>query len=228
MRKKKLRKAEKVKFTGIFIPVNILLMKNISLIEKLIMSDIGHFRGNGYRFSNAGMAKKFNVSRRTIINAVKRLKSPKLHLITDVGPDDYHRRLQLNGEISAPFEKTKGAKTAPVKTSEKYPQSSDEYRLSKLLLDLIIARAPDFNRPDLQKWAKHIDLMIRINHRTPEAIEKVIRWCQADAFWQNNILSTAKLRKQFDQLYLKLRGQNGHENRNARTADKRVFAGDLR
>ena len=70
-------------------------------------------------------------------------------------------------------------------------------------MDLILSRKPDFKKPDLQKWASYIDNMLRLDKRTPEAIEAVIRWCQADDFWCNNILSTAKLRKQFDQLDLK-------------------------
>lgn len=75
--------------------------------------------------------------------------------------------------------------------------------LSQLLFDLILKRRPNFKKPNLTTWAKSIDLMIRVDKRNPDEIEKVIKWCQADEFWQNNILSTAKLRKQFDQLALK-------------------------
>ena len=81
--------------------------------------------------------------------------------------------------------------------------NSDEFRLSKLLFDEIRIRKPDFKEPDLQKWSIHTERIIRLDKRSPERIEAVIRWCQADDFWQNNILSTEKLRKQFDQLELK-------------------------
>jgi hypothetical protein len=46
--------------------------------------------------------------------------------------------------------------------------------------------------------------MIRVDKRDPKIIEKLIPWCQQDSFWQNNILSTAKLRAQYDQLLLKM------------------------
>ena len=46
--------------------------------------------------------------------------------------------------------------------------------------------------------------MLRIDKRNPQIIEKLIIWCQQDNFWQNNILSTAKLRAQYDQLLLKM------------------------
>lgn len=71
-------------------------------------------------------------------------------------------------------------------------------------MSLIKQRNPNFKQPDSQKWAKHIDLMVRIDGRTPEDIEKVIQWCQSDSFWMNNVLSTEKLRKQYDALYMKM------------------------
>lgn len=87
-----------------------------------------------------------------------------------------------------------------INNNNKYSQNSDEFRLAELLLNLILERKPDYKKPNLQTWAKHIELMIRKDERTPERIEKVMRWSQSDSFWQNNILSTDKLRKQFDRL----------------------------
>ena len=83
--------------------------------------------------------------------------------------------------------------------------NSNEVRLSELLLEKILSRNPNHKRPNLQTWAKDVDRMIRIDHRAPEEIRDVIKWCQADTFWQNNILSTAKLRSKFDQLRLKMK-----------------------
>lgn len=83
-------------------------------------------------------------------------------------------------------------------------QNSVEFRLSKLLLGLILERRNSFKNPNLQNWAKNIDLMMRLDNRSASEIEKVIRWSQEDSFWQNNVLSTAKLRAQFDQLAMKM------------------------
>ena len=54
-------------------------------------------------------------------------------------------------------------------------------------------------------WGAEVDKMIRLDKRTPERIEAVIRFSQADSFWCSNILSMSKLRKQFDQLELKMK-----------------------
>jgi len=76
--------------------------------------------------------------------------------------------------------------------------------LSNFLLEKITERNPKFKRPDLRKWGVNVDRMIRIDKRDPKEIMKVIEWVQADDFWQNNILSTLKLRKQYDQLFMKM------------------------
>jgi hypothetical protein len=85
-----------------------------------------------------------------------------------------------------------------------FPEGSDEWSCAFLLFNLIRQRRPTFKEPNLQSWAKQIDLMIRKDNRPVEEIRQVITWCQGDDFWQNNILSTAKLKAQFDQLALKM------------------------
>lgn len=93
-------------------------------------------------------------------------------------------------------------------SSSIYSPNSDEFRLAELLFSEIRKRKLDHKKPDLEKWAKQIDLMIRRENRKPAHIREVILWCQSDDFWQNNILSTAKLRKQFDQLELRMQQQS--------------------
>lgn len=86
---------------------------------------------------------------------------------------------------------------------------SDEFRLSELLYELLVKINPGHKKPNLQTWAKHIDLAIRIDKRMPDEIEKVMCWALADSFWQGNIQSTSKLREQFDILTIKMRKHNG-------------------
>ncbi len=90
-----------------------------------------------------------------------------------------------------------------------FEADSCELRLSKLLYNLILKRNPKQKKPDFQSWAENIDLMIRLDNRTEQEIEDVIRWSQGNTFWRNNILSTDKLRKQFDALYLKAKDGTG-------------------
>jgi hypothetical protein len=103
---------------------------------------------------------------------------------------------------------TEGQSSTSYNSSNTFTSDSDEIGLSKLLLDLILFRNPEFKKPNLQKWAIHISRAIRIDNRTPEKLRAVIEWCQADDFWQNNILSTYKLREQFDQIFMKMGGSS--------------------
>ena len=65
------------------------------------------------------------------------------------------------------------------------------------------------------KWAVDIDKIHRLDGRSFEEIEVVVRWCQLDPFWHKNILSGQKLRKQFNQLILK----SGKQAKATREAD---------
>jgi hypothetical protein len=85
--------------------------------------------------------------------------------------------------------------------------TSEEVRLGKLLFSLIFGRDETHKKPNLQMWAEDVDLMIRVDKRDVKEIEQVIYWCQGDSFWQNNVLSPRKLRKQYDQLKLKMQAE---------------------
>jgi len=105
-------------------------------------------------------------------------------------------------ETTAKEEEEKKKKKTTIENH--FSPTSIEYELSKRLLDHIKHRHPEFKEPILQNWAKEINLMIRYDKRPCEQIRHVIDWCQDNEFWQNNILSVKKLRKQYDQLILKM------------------------
>jgi len=85
-----------------------------------------------------------------------------------------------------------------------FSSDSVEVRLSKLRFEKILYINPTHKKLNLQKWAREIDRIIRFDHRSSEDIRGVIEWCQSDPFWQNSILSTAKLREKYDQLSVKI------------------------
>ncbi len=89
-----------------------------------------------------------------------------------------------------------------------FSENSDPFLLSQTLYHLILKRNLKFKKQNLQAWSRTIDLMLRVDKRTFSEIHQVIEWCQEDVFWQNNILSTAKLKKQFDQLFMKMQAES--------------------
>lgn len=116
-----------------------------------------------------------------------------------------------------PLQKTDTTKDKVQKTllQKTFSSSEIQFQLADLLLREIRKRNPNHKEPNLQTWARDIDLMIRRDKRDPPTIRAVIEWCQKDSFWQNNILSPGKLREKFDQLNMKMRS-NGNGKSDSR------------
>ena len=92
-------------------------------------------------------------------------------------------------------------------TNNKRPNSKTEYgpndppyKVALHLLTRIKQRQPDFKEPNLQKWANDIRLAHERDHRDYEKLDWLVDWSQDNSFWQANILSAGKLRKQYDAL----------------------------
>lgn len=102
----------------------------------------------------------------------------------------------------------------PASERELHPQA---HSLSQLLADLIRQRDPKARvRPDSDGWVRDMRLLIADRHGDVAEVERVVRWSQADSFWQGVILSPGKLREKFTQLLLKARQPaNGGRRPNA-------------
>ena len=111
----------------------------------------------------------------------------------------------VNMRFLAPTKDNKEKKNVPTEASV-FPEDSFPYRLANYLIKKITENFPKFKQPELQRWAKHVDLMIRIDKRDPDDIAKVVKWAQSNDFWKKNLLSTEKLRKQFDTIQAQMGG----------------------
>lgn len=58
--------------------------------------------------------------------------------------------------------------------------------------------------PNFQTWAKDIRLLVTRDGRDPSEVREVFEWANADEFWRPNILSAAKLRAKFPDLYARM------------------------
>ena len=90
-----------------------------------------------------------------------------------------------------------------ISSNRKIENVEKAFYLAHLLRDEILDNDKSTKVPsdkNIDDWAYQIDLLIRKDKREPNEIEAIIKWCQADDFWQSNILSIQKLRKQYDTL----------------------------
>lgn len=95
--------------------------------------------------------------------------------------------------------------------------------LSHRLAACILANDPKASvAPDGKGWLDPLRLLIDRDKRSVEEVQRVIDWSQADDFWRRNVLSPAKLRKQFTQLLLSANGAvskpSGRQERDDRDA----------
>jgi DNA-binding Lrp family transcriptional regulator len=76
---------------------------------------------------------------------------------------------------------------------------------ANLLFKLIKENNDGAKEPNVESWANEFRLMRERDGRTDKAIKYLIDWTQNDSFWKTNILSPSKLRKQYDQLVVKIK-----------------------
>lgn len=88
--------------------------------------------------------------------------------------------------------------------------SQDDHDCAVWMLSKIRELNPKFKMPNLDTWADDIRKIINIDKRTYQEISDLFLWVNNDDFWSSNILSPAKLRKQWDKIYMKSKstGQN--------------------
>ena len=113
-------------------------------------------------------------------------------------------RLQPEANLPSPSPSPSLSPSPNTKVKTLFVDTSDEVRLSESLFERILQNNPKAKKPNIQVWAKQIDLMLRVDNRTYEDIYAIIDWSQDDDFWKVNILSTKKLREKFDQLWVKM------------------------
>ena len=95
-----------------------------------------------------------------------------------------------------------------------YKYSNKDKELATLLYNLIKEKNPEWNfKPNWDIWSEDIRKLREIDNRTEEQIEFLIKWTQDDDFWSKNILSPSKLRKQFNNLIVKIKSNYKNKRR---------------
>ena len=82
--------------------------------------------------------------------------------------------------------------------------------MAELLFSLHKQVDQNVKKPNIDSWAMEIEKINRLDGRSYEDIEKVIRWAKTPGnFWFANIMSGKKLRMQFSRLYIEANKKTG-------------------
>jgi|SRR5690625_3525234 len=100
--------------------------------------------------------------------------------------------------------------------SRKLVYDDTHFSLAKFFYQQILKNNPQHKKPNLEKWANEIRLMMERDGRTAEQIKYLMQWVQQDEFEMVNVLSPSKLRKRFDQLVLKVKQEKNKQPKRER------------
>ncbi|EKQ7193147.1 replication protein [Klebsiella oxytoca] len=81
--------------------------------------------------------------------------------------------------------------------------TADDLKAARWIFDKALTVNASLSEPNWVEWANTIRLMRMQDKRTHYEICELFKWANEDDFWQKNILSPSKLRKQWDQLTTK-------------------------
>ncbi len=113
---------------------------------------------------------------------------------------------QKGDEVSPKKGNTKDTLTKDT-IQKKYVETSDEVRLSEFLLSKILENQPNFKKPNIQKWAKVIDLAMRIDKRSFTDLETTIEWLfkeNTNSDFPFVVQSPGSLRNKFDRIQVQM------------------------
>lgn len=239
------------RFTGIFIPVEILEIEELSLLDQMLLSWIDALYSKKYGgcfASNEYLASRLRVKENTIAKSLIKLRD--LGLIETVSFDGRHRVMKSNInkfinesqsksalDYNPSLSMTKiqprvGEKSNPsyIYTKEERKEYSASPKASALVvffLQNIRTFKQDFKEPDKYQWAKEFDLMLGTDKRDDGKIREVIAWLSSNEFWRKNILSPSKLREKFDQLELCKNENNSKNNLQQSTQTNEQYCREL-
>jgi DNA-binding Lrp family transcriptional regulator len=119
---------------------------------------------------------------------------------------------------------TTNTPNTPNTPEKEYSEDSNEFRLSQYLLNRIKKHSPNIKEPDLQKWSKESDYLLRLDNRNIEECRKLIKFIHgSDEMFFRNILSILKFRKRYDEIkvgydiYISKKNRSGQQNNQSST-----------
>ena len=105
-------------------------------------------------------------------------------------------------------EKNRIDKSRIDKNKEPNPRAIESAQLLYDLLQINLSPTSwEKNPPNLETWSSDIEKINRLDGIDYIIINSVIRWVAQDTFWNKNVMSGAKLRKQFTRLEVESKGK---------------------
>ena len=140
-------------------------------------------------------------------------EKPKRHRNdTEATPKRTNKNEKNDKEYISCSESPKGESYDREKFKE-ISQKAAEYMAKKILAHTptYLHLKPEKRKATIDRWAEDIEKLLRIDGVDVDEFRQVLQFCMNDSFWQSNVLSGQKLREQYPQLLVKMRGKLNDE-----------------
>lgn len=167
--------------------------------------------------SNSHIADKFGVSERQVSRCITLLEK---YLQIENGSNE-KRRIWLDKNVQVPRQKCRTSYDKNVQHNKTNKNTTNRISIEALEISKVLLKAvyenyawmmpetEDKQQQELERCAQSIDRINRIDGFDWNVIEYVARWSVNDEFWRQNIRSGEKLRKQFKQLMIRIKEEQG-------------------
>ncbi len=143
----------------------------------------------------------------------------------DKSTPELEKELELNKEKDIPH-------STNADTQSKKQEDSESMKQAKLLSQFLFDECRRIDekfgigkdRVTVDRWAKDIEKLIRIDKRTFYEVKEVIVWAKAHHFWTVNIMSGVKLREKFPRLYTQMRKEKQDEEKKRPKTREEIYA----
>ena len=223
-------------FKGVWIPKEIWLNKDLTVMEKLFLVEIDSLDNDkGCFASNAHFAEFFGITKGRCTQIIRSLEKKGLVTIKlEREGKNVSKRIikvvrKLNtlvSKLNTPLSETKhpylendeGSNTSNSNTISNTVSSTSRSKLkfethhmelSKLLLREIQQHIPSYKVKNMERWANDFRLMMEVDKREGKEIQDLIIFAQRHNFWYKNILSPGKLREKYYRLLMDMNEEKG-------------------
>lgn len=216
-------------FKGIWIPKEVWLSKDLTIMEKIFFVEIDSLDNEkGCFASNAYFADFFDISKGRCTQIIKQLESKGLITIELIrnGKQVVKRLIRVVNKLNNPIKNIKqpylendednntvfNNTNIIVRTSTEI----DAEYIATYLFNKILSNNPSF-KGNCKVWEKDIEKCLRIDERRKEDLVNCIDWIYSakGSFWIPNIMSGRKLRDKYDQLFMQMNSnkQNTYQDK---------------
>ena len=107
------------------------------------------------------------------------------------------------GATIAPLELPKNIKNRTLSEKSEQTLDPDDLTTAHWMFDRIKQLVPNHKPPNFNRWCNDIRLLRERGQHSHRDICALFKWANSDPFWSSNVLSPAKLREKWTQLWLK-------------------------